>query len=151
MRTLIIMRGIPGSGKTTHARSLQKWQWSEGKSCTLSSADFFFEAYGDHVYRFDASKLKYAHAECINDFAGLVLDPSVDTIIVDNTNTQLWEFVKYLDYAHKHGKFHVDVFRMEAPLDVCQKRCVHGVPPDKIQQMRDRFEDFPGEEIINNM
>jgi hypothetical protein len=71
---------------------------------------------------------------------------------VDNTNTKLWEFQRYIDFVgpldFQQPNFRVIVLRCEAPLDVCQKRCVHGVPHDKIQQMRDRFEDFSGEEII---
>ena len=157
MRTLIIMRGIPGSGKSTYALKLQSSLQVEGRTCAICSADYFFSDDGE--YRFDPSKLRQAHSECFSDFTELMNGKQranmlpYDTIIVDNTNTQKWEFERYIHYSgpldYERPAWNIRVLRCEAPLNVCQKRNIHGVPADKIQQMRDRFEDFPGEDIIN--
>ena len=51
MQELIIIRGIPGSGKTTMAKSYQGYSHYE--------ADMFFMK--DGVYNFDRAKIKNAH------------------------------------------------------------------------------------------
>lgn len=51
-----ILRGAPGSGKTT-------WALANRQTSTLCSADHYFTG-PDGVYRFDASKIGLAHAAC---------------------------------------------------------------------------------------
>lgn len=66
---LILIRGLPGSGKTTLAEQIMK-EWKEirdgrgrqVKSCKLIAADDFFMVDGE--YKFDPSKLSEAHAWC---------------------------------------------------------------------------------------
>ena len=55
MKNLYIIRGLPGSGKSTIAKSL-------GKSWQIFEADQFFMKNGK--YEFDGSKLKDAHDWC---------------------------------------------------------------------------------------
>jgi adenylate kinase family enzyme len=53
MKNLILLRGLPGSGKSTFAKQI----------CNQHiEADMFFIQDGE--YKFDASKLKEAHAWC---------------------------------------------------------------------------------------
>lgn len=54
---LILIRGLPGSGKTTMAKTLYP-------DHVLCEADQFFET--DKGYIFDGSKIKEAHAYCFN-------------------------------------------------------------------------------------
>ena len=42
MKKLIILRGIPGSGKTTHARELMQYYINENATVTHFEADMFF-------------------------------------------------------------------------------------------------------------
>jgi tRNA uridine 5-carbamoylmethylation protein Kti12 len=53
-KILYIVRGIPGSGKTTFAKSL---------NCPVFEADMFF-VNSQGIYNFDYTKIKDAHAWC---------------------------------------------------------------------------------------
>lgn len=139
---VIIMRGIPGSGKTTHAQSLLDLYRRIPRE--IVSADHFFID-DEGVYKFDPSSIKDAHSACFNNF--LFFLGIGRNIIVDNTNTRIWEFERYIEKAKEHDAM-IRIVRMDTPLDVCLSRQTHGVPEDKVRQMYERFEDYPGEIII---
>ena len=62
MKELFLLRGLPGSGKSTLAKSLDGIH---------IEADQFFMAGGE--YKFDASKLKEAHNNCLTRVKSLSL------------------------------------------------------------------------------
>ena len=57
--TLFIVRGVPGSGKSTFAKHI----WNEYAIC---EADKYFVDRETGEYKFDATKLKEAHEWCRN-------------------------------------------------------------------------------------
>jgi predicted kinase len=140
MQSVTIMRGLPGSGKSTLAQQVVQCLVAQGTDAEVVSADNFFMKEGR--YEFDARKLRDAHAQCFADFLRALARGS--SVIVDNTNTQLWEFENYLLVARIGGCL-IDV-REIAPrrdlIDGWVKRCVHGVPYDKVVQMFQRWETF---------
>lgn len=129
-KRLWLFRGVPGCGKSTAAH------YASGGSGPIFSADMFFESYenGGLVYRFDGSKLKEAHENCrrLTDQAML---GGVSDIYVTNTFTQEWEMETYYKLAEAYG---YTVFSM-----IVENRHngenIHGVPPEKVQEMKDRF------------
>ena len=123
MKELFLLRGLPGSGKSTLAKSLGGMH---------IEADNYFMDSG--TYRFDASKLKDAHEWCkirCEEFMQMELK-----ITVSNTFTQEWEMQPYYDLAEKYG------YRVYSL--ICENRHggvnEHGVPEDKLVQMKQRFE-----------
>ena len=54
-KNLYLVRGVPGAGKSTFAKNL---------GCTHFETDEFFMVDGE--YKFDPSKLKEAHAWCLD-------------------------------------------------------------------------------------
>jgi 2',3'-cyclic-nucleotide 3'-phosphodiesterase len=138
MKNVIILRGISGSGKSTYTAA-------HFPTAFVASADKFFERGG--TYKFDPAKLGTAHAWCASVFE-YALRRGDETVVVDNTNTKLWEFKGYLDLAAKYG-YDVTVIRLKVDPKVAAARNLHGVPADKVQQMQDRFQDFEGEEIVD--
>jgi predicted kinase len=123
MKELYLLRGLPGAGKSTLARSIGGMH---------IEADRYFMYEGK--YEFDASKLKEAHAWCQN--AVRVWMRSQDKITVSNTFTQEWEMQPYFDLAKEHG------YRVYSLIVENRHGGVneHGVPEEKLVQMKKRFE-----------
>lgn len=124
MKELILVRGCPGSGKSTFAKLLG------GKHI---EADMFFMKDGE--YQFDFTKLKDAHRWC-NTIVGGWMSDGEERIVVSNTFTQEWEMKDYYDWAKD---FDYKVFSL-----IVENRHggvnEHGVPEDKLEIMRKRFE-----------
>lgn len=136
MQKLILIRGLPGSGKTTEAKRLVQ----EGEAFTFVEADDYWIR-KDGTYDFNPKLIKNAHEFCFKTLEDWMLNYN-KTVIVSNTFTQIWEMQRYLDFAEKHG-FEVEVRR-------CTEKYqnVHNVPEATIQKMKDRFEDYKGEVLI---
>lgn len=130
---LILIRGHPGSGKTTFARKLAE----DNPYFIPMCADDFFIIDGE--YQYDHNKIKRAHDRCYNR-ARLALT-GYNTPVVHNTFTKLWELQKYLDLAREFN-IPVEIYRMTGEFEN-----VHGVPKEKVQQMKDRYEPHPDEII----
>ncbi len=133
-KSLFLVRGLPGSGKSTFAKHI----WNDYAIC---EADQYFIDKSTGEYKFDASKLKDAHAWCQEQVEIRMKDNAVNPqyypeIVVSNTSTMEWEMQPYMDLANKYG---YTVFSL-----IVENRHngnnVHGVPADKIVQMKDRFE-----------
>lgn len=142
--TVIIMRGVPGSGKSTYAKA-------SFPGAVICSADDFFTK--DGVYRFDGAKIGMAHAECFSKFMRAITAPLELQIIIDNTNTQLWEMAPYRAVAHHFGHG-VRIIRMACDPEIAASRCVHDVPWNSVMNMQSRMENTPsfwgGEEVVRN-
>ena len=87
-------------------------------------------------YKFDASKLKQAHQWCKDEVESWMGPHGLDRIIVSNTFTQEWEMQAYYDLAEKHG-YRVYSLIVENRHEGVNE---HGVPEEKLVQMKDRFQ-----------
>lgn len=122
---LILLRGAPGCGKNTLAEILC--------SAVVHADEYFIGE--DGVYRFDASKLKEAHAWCLQS-TELLIQAGVKKIGVANTFTRAWEMEPYFKLAEQYGiRIHTLVVENRHG-----GKNVHGVPEDVVAKMRDRFE-----------
>ncbi len=138
MKILIIMQGASGSGKSTMALWLQSLIQALGFTCRICSTDKQFEV--DGVYKFDPSKITAYHA--INQKLVREALERGECVIVDNTNTQAWEARPYVEMAQALGA--TVLFRP------CEGRYqnIHGVPSDKVEQMRARIEPLTVEACL---
>ena len=126
-----IMRGLPGSGKSTVAKKL----WGED-GVIHSTDDYFLNENGEYV--FDGSKIKYNHKKNFEAFWQSI-DEGVEKVIVDNTNTQRFEYEKYQEYAQEHGYAVSFVTLPLIPASVAAERNQHGVPKEAIERMIKRW------------
>lgn len=124
-KLLYIVRGVPGSGKTTLAKQL---------TANVFEADHYFYD-NDGNYNFIPSEIKEAHKEC-QQFVGYAMESGIQKIAVSNTFTQEWEMEPYFELAKKHG-FKVFTIIVENRHGGVNE---HGVPEDKIEQMKNRFQ-----------
>jgi predicted kinase len=130
---LFLVRGLPGSGKTSFATHI----WNEYAVCEADQ--YFYDKEGN--YNFDPSKIKDAHAWCKNKVETMMGDHQLNEqyypeIAVSNTFTQEWEMEDYFKLAEKYGYKVVSL--------IVENRHggknVHGVPEDKLEIMKNRFE-----------
>lgn len=124
--TLCIIRGVPGSGKTTVAHQLIN---TNQYDCVFEADDFFTT---DGVYRFDGTKIKDAHKACYANVVNALTQGK--RVIVANTFTRKWEFAEYETYCNEHN-IPYTIMVLEP-----KYRNVHNVPEDKVQAMAARFE-----------
>lgn len=89
--TVFILRGVSGSGKSRLAAALRDALPSG--MVRIVSADDYFIARGGR-YAFDPARLGDAHAYCRRAFDA-ALRARQPVIVVDNTNTQWWEYAPY--------------------------------------------------------
>lgn len=132
-KVLTLVRGLPGSGKSTFAHFI----WNSHVIC---EADQFFVG-EDGVYRFDGSKIKDAHKWCRDKVETFMKDNEVNgqyypEIVVSNTFTQEWEMEEYYKLAEQYGYtvFSIIVENRHGGVNE------HGVPSEKLEQMKKRFE-----------
>jgi predicted kinase len=124
MKELILLRGLPGSGKSSLAKSFGGMH---------IEADMFFMKDGE--YKFDATKLRYAHEWCQNVVEAW-MDEGEELIVVSNTFTQEWEMDYYYTLAKEAGYIVHSVIVENRH----GSKNIHNVPEEKLEQMKNRFE-----------
>jgi len=105
----------------------------------VEADQYFYDKEGN--YNFDPSKIKDAHAWCKNKVETMMGDHQLNEqyypeIAVSNTFTQEWEMEDYYKLAEKYNYKVVSL--------IVENRHggknVHGVPEDKLEIMKNRFE-----------
>ena len=126
--TLYLIRGVPGSGKSTFAQSLlDKFVVQRAYE-----ADDYFMQGGE--YRFDFNLLEDAHYQCRrNTWLALYEGMSV---AVSNTSCAEWEVETYATIARETEANFVSI--------IVENRHggknVHGCPDAKVEQMKRKFD-----------
>ncbi len=121
---LTLIRGLPGSGKSTMARKI-----------AIDTRALHVEAdmWVDYSKRYVPEAAKRADAICRSQARrALVFGGSV---VVSNTFTQKWEMQPYLDMAHQYGA------QVEIITATGDYGSIHDVPAEAIQRMRERWEE----------
>lgn len=140
MKTLYIIRGLPGSGKSTLGEKLADTYSHQAPYSmnvhSYAADDWFTDR--DGVYNFVPQELPQAHEDCRARVLGAMLS-DVKNIAVCNTFTQAWEAEPYFKLCDMHGYTPVVI--------ECQNQFsnTHDCPQEKIDEMADRWdsrEDF---------
>ncbi|XP_006183271.3 NEDD4-binding protein 2-like 1 isoform X1 [Camelus dromedarius] len=134
---LYLLRGLPGSGKTTLARQLQH---DFPRALIFSTDDFFFRE--DGAYEFNPDFLEEAH-EWNQKRARKAMRNGISPIIIDNTNLHAWEMKPYAVMALENNYeviFREPDTRWKFNVQELARRNIHGVPREKIHRMKERYE-----------
>lgn len=147
MKKMIIMRGLPGSGKTYKANSLG---YLQPYQVVYLSTDKLLMG-GPNHYLFSAEYLGLAHK--LNQLKALeACKRGLNFIIIDNTNTTYNEI---LPYAVSAMDSDYELIITEPNTDwakdpeECFKRNTHNVPLEVIQNMLNKFE--PTDSILEKL
>lgn len=141
---LCLIIGLPGSGKSTLGHQLKEFldlrrdRRNENLTVLRETDEYFVDA-TTKEYKFDPSKLAEYHAECQKS-TECDLSNGVN-VIVTNTNLTKWERKHYFGIARR-TKCIVRIIIMRNNYGN-----VHGVPQEKIDQMKERFQEVSSDEF----
>lgn len=170
MNIAYIMRGVPGSGKSTVAKNIAitktddagasflsfipgkedselkgVYYISQGDGKVLSaihSTDQYF-LNDEGVYEFNRANLGKNHSKNYKSFRASC-ENDIPIVICDNTNLTKKEWKKYASCARNLG-YIVSIISMPIPsAGVAAERNTHGVPVKDIKRMISRWESFDG-------
>lgn len=127
MAELTLIRGVPGTGKSTKAKKLAS---TEVFGAVILEADMYFTAQHG-IYEFDFQKLRWAHDWCLTTCKILLREDH--QVIVANTFTTWQEIKPYIAFAVEIGIVPTIVTLTK------EYGSIHGVPADKMDVMRGRF------------
>lgn len=133
MKTLYVMQGAPGSGKSTVARTIEAGLVAMGGDCEIYSTDDYFTNCQTGEYKFDPTKLAQYH-QANQDKARAAMDKGLSDVVIDNTNVRAAHAAPYVKAAVEFGYAVVFVR--------CEGRFAntHGVPAEKVEAMRAAME-----------
>jgi len=136
---LIVMRGIPGSGKSTKAKELAGQGKIHSTDDVIEAGEDYTEFFAKMIASKDFTPLSRVHSTNLKN-AISSMKSGVTPVIIDNTNIKQNEAKAYvvaaleLGYSDNNIKF-VDIGTAGLEAAELAKRNTHGVPLDKIEMM----------------
>lgn len=119
---VIVLRGIPGSGKSTWARAVQH-AYPPGTVTRINNDELSHTLFGSSNANFTPGIAGTLRSLRSSALAALLKNPSVRMVIIDNTNLSERTVREMEDIAQSHGvDMQVDDRFLSVPLDVCLQR-----------------------------
>jgi len=131
--TLIVLRGIPGSGKTTVANLLSCIPGAVSVSADSYPGRYDIDVIEGPVYVWDESITALDWCE---DQVARLLRHRIPCVIVDNTCISKASVERYSNLAAQHN-YRLMVLKVEGKF-----KSVHNVPDDFIQKCKEGYEQW---------
>lgn len=133
---LLILRGLPGSGKSTFAKKVQSLARKDKWRAVICSTDNWNEfVNGD--YLFERETLGWFH-ELNDNVAEICMVRGCNLVIIDNTNIKRKDFASYIYSARAEGFLCLERLiggYSEDDVELYAERNTHGVPIKTIKRM----------------
>ncbi len=127
--SLILIRGLPGSGKTILASVLSE----NGRHPVFSIDDYFTDPEnGEYKFEHLSNHLAYADCEAKTKAS---MEKKAEKIFVENTFTLEWEMSPYFLLAKEHG-YKVFVMTVE---NRHGGKNIHGISQEQIEKMSSKY------------
>ena len=127
-KDLIVLRGLPGSGKSLLAEVLSE----HGRYPVFSIDDYFTDAEGNYHFRFQDNHKAYQLCEERTEAA---MQTSVSKIFVDNVFSLEWEIEPYFKLASVYG-YRMHIVTVENRHGGSN---VHGVDKTQLDKIAQKF------------
>jgi predicted kinase len=127
-KALILLRGLPGAGKSTLAKLLSE----NGSYPVLSIDSYFTNAKGEYDFKFDENHKAYKECERQTEEA---LKLNKAKVFVDNTFTLDWELEPYFKLASIYN-YQLHVLTVEKYHD---SENIHHVSNEQLQKMAEKY------------
>lgn len=142
-KTLYIVTGHPGAGKTFRANELME---KKGITKHFEADMWMNDEQGN--YKFDAKKLGYCHKKCYQSVRQAMIEGY--DVIQSNTNLVKKHVKPYINLAEDFG-YQVVIEHLFGNF-----QNVHGVPKEKVEIMKEKreifsFKDFQESELQPNV
>lgn len=129
MKSLILLRGLPGSGKTTLATLL-----SENGKYPVFSVDAYFTNEKTGAYNFEFDKNHLAYKQC-EEHTRAAMQEGTKKIFVDNTFTLEWEMEPYFKLVSEFN-YQIHVITVE---NRHGNKNVHNIEQEQIGKMAAKY------------
>lgn len=127
-KALILLRGLPGAGKTTLAKLLSE----DGTYPVFSIDSYFTTQNGDYIFKFEDNHLAYKACENNTESA---LQNGITKVFVDNTFTLDWEIEPYFKLAKTYN-YQTHVVTVE---NYHGSQNIHHVSNDQLKKMAEKY------------
>ncbi|APD19463.1 hypothetical protein QE331_gp089 [Pseudomonas phage 20Sep416] len=131
-KILYIIRGLPGSGKSSFAENLYNKTWKSGGLASICEADDYQMEFGKYVWK--AERVAESHKKCMAK-ARSSMEVGLEAVIVSNTSTREREIKPYIDMAEEFGYTVISLIVENRH----GNKSVHDVPESTMEAMRNRF------------
>lgn len=137
---IIVMKGLPGSGKSFLAKKILDEATENGLTCRIHATDDQFMEGG--VYKFSTSKFPAAHNANIK-LARASAEEGIEIIVIDNINLTSGEIRPYAEIAKEFDyivRFMEPKTKWANDIEELKKKNVHGVPQESYDRMLKRYQ-----------
>jgi predicted kinase len=135
---LIVIRGLPGSGKSAYAETL-----ANNEKAIVVSVDAYFQRDGEYKFKSHEISRAYGYIEGQID---VLMQNYTPTIIADGIHQSEKHVQSYQFLADKYGyslEIHYPPGEFIWDVSACYKHSIHRVPFRAIKNISDKFEREP--------